>query len=206
MEQTTVYQRPEVVHSAQEALQLLKEGNQRYRSGSFLNQDRTDSKRQQLVEKGQKPLAVIVTCSDSRVPPEMIFDQGIGDLFVVRVAGNVLGPLTMGSVEYGVEHLHCPLLVVMGHNHCGAVKAAVEGGEAPGSIGAIVEKIKPAVQKAQTTGATGADLYKKAEDYNIEAVLADLKHSHIVEELIEKNELQIVGAKYCLETGAVEFF
>jgi carbonic anhydrase len=128
------------------------EGNQRFVSGKITIKDIGPAKREDLAVNGQKPFAVIVSCSDSRVPPEILFDQALGDIFVVRVAGNVLDPVAMGSVEYGAEHLGCPLLVVMGHENCGAVKATVDGGEAPGSISAIVDKIKPSVEKANRRG------------------------------------------------------
>lgn len=156
--------------------------------------------------KGQKPFAVIVSCSDSRLPPELIFDQGLGDLFVVRVAGNVLGPVAMGSVEYGVEHLHAPLLVILGHNHCGAVKASVDGGEIPGSIGAIVAKIKPSVDLVRSSGITGDSIYEHVEDMNVKAMVNEVQSSPIVKELLHEGKLRIIGAKYCQETGKVTFF
>jgi len=204
-EKEKVYQRAEVVKSAAEAQKLLEEGNQRYTSGQLLKQDLGAVKREQLATKGQKPFAVVVTCSDSRVPAELLFDQGLGDIFVVRVAGNVMDQVTLGSVEYGVEHLKTPLLVVMGHEKCGAVKATVDGGEAPGSIGAIVEKIKPSVEKAKAAGATGDALYEKAADENIKATIAEIEKSPIVEELVHEGHLKIVGAKYYLTSGEVKF-
>lgn len=200
-----VYQRAEVVKSAAEAQKLLEEGNKRYTSGQSLKQDLSASKREKLATKGQQPFAVVVTCSDSRVPAELLFDQGLGDIFVVRVAGNVMDQVTLGSVEYGVEHLKTPLLVVMGHEKCGAVKATVDGGEAPGSIAAIVEKIKPSAEKARAAGATGDELYEKACDENIKATIADIEKSPIVEELVHEGHLKIVGAKYFLTTGEVKF-
>jgi len=204
-EKEKVYQRAEVIKSAAEAQKLLEEGNERYTSGQLLKQDLSAAKREQLATKGQKPFAVVVTCSDSRVPAELLFDQGLGDIFVVRVAGNVMDQVTLGSVEYGVEHLKTPLLVVMGHEKCGAVKATVDGGEAPGSIGAIVEKIKPSVEKARAAGATGDALYEKATDENIKATIAEIEKSPIVEELVHEGHLKIVGAKYHLSTGEVVF-
>jgi len=200
-----VYQRAEVIKTAEEAQKLLVEGNQRYTSGHLLKQDLGAAKREHLVTKGQKPFAVVVTCSDSRVPAELIFDQGLGDIFVVRVAGNVMDQVTMGSVEYGVEHLHTPLLVVMGHEKCGAVQATVDGGEAPGSIGAIVAKIKPSVEKAKAAGVTGDALYEAACDENIKATIAEIEKSPIVEELVHEGHLKIVAAKYQLSTGEVVF-
>lgn len=206
VETASYYQRPEIVKSPDEALALLKEGNQRFVSGQTLQQNISEEKRNSLVEHGQKPLAVIVSCSDSRVPPELIFDQGLGDVFVVRVAGNVLGPITMGSVEYGVEHLHAPLLVILGHNHCGAVKASVDGGEAPGSIGNIVARIKPSVEIVKSSGAAGDSVYEHVEDVNIKAMVTEVQASPIVKELLHEGHLRIIGAKYCQETGQVNFF
>ncbi|HOQ09661.1 MAG TPA: carbonic anhydrase [Syntrophomonadaceae bacterium] len=200
------YKRPEIVQSPEEALTLLKEGNQRFVAGQTLPQDVSEEKRNSLVAKGQKPFAVIVSCSDSRLPPELIFDQGLGDLFVVRVAGNVLGPVAMGSVEYGVEHLHAPLLVILGHNHCGAVKASVDGGEIPGSIGAIVAKIKPSVDLVRSSGITGDSIYEHVEDMNVKAMVNEVQSSPIVKELLHEGKLRIIGAKYCQETGKVTFF
>jgi len=200
------YKRPEIVQSPEEALTLLKEGNQRFVAGQTLPQDVSEEKRNSLVAKGQKPFAVIVSCSDSRLPPELIFDQGLGDLFVVRVAGNVLGPVAMGSVEYGVEHLHAPLLVILGHNHCGAVKASVDGGEIPGSIGAIVAKIKPSLGLVRSSGITGDSIYEHVEDMNVKAMVNEVQSSPIVKELLHEGKLRIIGAKYCQETGKVTFF
>ena len=112
----------------------------------------------------------------------------------------------MGSVEYGVEHLRAPLLVVLGHNHCGAVKAAVDGGEAPGSIGAIVERIRPSVEIVRTSGVTGSAVYEHVEDINIKAMVTEVQASPVVQEFLEKGNLLVLGAKYCQETGQVEFF
>ena len=149
------------------------------------------------------PFAVIVTCSDSRVPPELIFDQALGDIFVVRVAGNVIDPVTLGSVEYAAEHLHAPLVVVMGHTECGAVSAAVEGGEAPGDIAAIVRRIEPAVALAKAGGATGADLAAKSVLLNVELQTKAVEHSKILEELVHEGKLGIVGAEYDIRSGEI---
>lgn len=191
--------------SAVKAKQLLIQGNMRYVSGKLAVKNLGGKRRADLVANGQKPFAVIVTCSDSRVPPEIIFDQGLGDLFVVRVAGNVVDPIALGSVEYGIEHLKAPLVVVMGHEKCGAVKATVDGGEAPGSIGAIVKKIKPSAIKAKKSGAKGDALYEKTTDLNIKATMAEIDKSPIIEELAEKGEVTVIGAKYSLTSGKVTF-
>lgn len=199
-----VYQRPEVVNAAQ-ARQLLVDGNKRFSSGQLLKKNMGSTRLEELCTKGQKPFAVILCCSDSRVPPELIFDQALGDIFIIRVAGNVISPIVMGSIEYGVEHLHVPLLVILGHENCGAVKATVDGGEAPGNIADIVEKIKPSADKARATGATGGALYELTCDENIKAMKAEVEKSEIVKELIEHGKLQVVSAKYCLSNGEVRF-
>lgn len=199
-----VYQRPAHVDAAQ-AKQLLVEGNKRFSSGQFLKKNMGTDRLEELYSKGQKPFAVILSCSDSRVPVELIFDQALGDIFVIRVAGNVISPIVMGSIEYGVEHLHVPLLVILGHENCGAVKATVDGGEAPGSIADIVAKIKPSADKARAAGATGTALYELACDENTKAMKAEVEKSEIIKELIEHGKLQVVTAKYYLSNGEVKF-
>ena len=191
--------------SAAEARNRLEEGNLRFISGRGTRNDLGEGRRAELSTGGQHPFAVVVGCSDSRVPPEVIFDQALGDIFVVRVAGNIMDEVALGSVEYGAEHLHTPLLVVLGHEQCGAVKATIDGGEAPGSIGAIVGKIQPAVAKARNSGASGHDLYEKATDLNILATVAEIKESPVIKELMHMGKLTVVGAKYHLRSGKVVF-
>ncbi|MBP7332140.1 MAG: Carbonic anhydrase [Firmicutes bacterium ADurb.Bin373] len=191
--------------SGNEALQLLIEGNKRFTTGNLAVKDTGPARRDELVSKGQKPFAIIITCSDSRVPPELIFDQALGDLFVIRTAGNVVDPIAVGSAEYAVEHLGAPLLVVMGHEKCGAVQATVDGGEAPGSIAAIVAKIAPSVQKARDAGAAGNDLYEECCLENIKATISEIMESHIVKHFIKDGKLTVMGAKYYLGSGEVEF-
>ncbi|HWP98409.1 MAG TPA: carbonic anhydrase [Syntrophomonadaceae bacterium] len=199
-----VYQRPDTL-TAQQAQQLLIDGNKRFLSGAILPKNLTQERRSELV-KGQKPLAVILACSDSRVPPELIFDQGLGDLFVVRVAGNVIDPITLGSIEYGVEHLGATLIVVLGHSSCGAVKASVDGGEAKGSIASIVAKIKPLVEKSKASGVKGEALYQKVEDENIASSVAELEKSAEIKSLLKANKVKVISGKYHLDTGEVVFF
>lgn len=134
--------------SPDEALAKLVAGNTRFVEGKQAQKDVGNTRRTELT-KGQQPFAVILSCSDSRVPPEHIFDQGLGDIFVVRVAGNVADSIELGSVEYAAEHLGSPLILVLGHQMCGAVKATVAGGKPEGNIGSIVKKIEPAVKKAK---------------------------------------------------------
>lgn len=202
---TPVYERPAVV-TAEEAKKLLIEGNKRFTAGLPAQKNTGSAKRLELKEKGQKPFAVILTCSDSRVPPELLFDQSIGDLFVVRNAGNILDSASLGSIEYAVDHLHTPLVVVLGHDKCGAVKAAVDGGEAPGSIGAIIEKIKPSVEKALAAGISGDELYARVEDENIKSVVAELKENPVIKHFMEDGKVTVVGAKYYLGPGEVIYF
>lgn len=187
--------------SADDAWNILTEGNARFVSGE-VDAKNFPERRAELLA-GQSPLVTVVTCSDSRVPPELIFDQGLGDIFVIRVAGNVMDPVVLGSVEYGVEHLHTPLLIILGHQSCGAVTAATEGG-AEGNIESIMTEIEPAVEIAMETNMTGSDLVEVAIDENIDLVIKNvLDRSPITRELVEEGELVIFGAKYSLETGEV---
>lgn len=188
--------------SAEDAWSILMEGNGRFVSGDLADKDLPERRAELL--SGQSPFVTVVTCSDSRVPPELIFDQGLGDIFVIRVAGNVMDPVVLGSVEYGVEHLHTPLLVILGHQSCGAVTAASQGGAAEGNIGSIMTEIEPAVEMAREMDLTGSDLVEVAVDENIDLVIKNvLARSPITKELVEDGELVIFGAKYSLETGEV---
>lgn len=198
------YRRSDTVTSAQ-AKQLLIEGNKRFASDKSLPNDLSHAKRINLSIKGQHPFAVILSCSDSRVPPELVFNQGLGDLFVVRNAGNVVEPVTLGSIEYGAEHLAAPLIVVMGHEQCGAVKAAVDGGPVEGSIGAIVEKIKPSFEKIKNTSSDTKVLYEKCIDENINNSIEEIKKSPVISKLLKEKKVEIIGAKYHLESGEVTF-
>jgi carbonic anhydrase len=188
--------------SADDAWDILMEGNGRFVSGGEVAAKNFPERRAELVS-GQSPFVTVVTCSDSRVPPELIFDQGLGDIFVIRVAGNVMDPVVLGSVEYGVEHLHTPLLVILGHSSCGAVTAATEGG-AEGNIESIMTEIEPAVEIARETELTGSELVEVAIDENVDLVIKNvLDRSPITKELVEEGKLVILGAKYSLETGEV---
>ena len=185
----------------EQALNTLMGGNSRFVSGNVLHPNQSDEQQAKVVS-GQEPFAVIVSCSDSRVPPEIIFDQGIGDIFVVRTAGEVMDNATMGSIEYAVEHLHVPLIVVLGHDDCGAVAAAVNGGTEPGQISYLVDAIKPAVDTAK--GMQG-DLLNNSINQNAKDVVAQLQSTHpILSEHVKEGKLLIVPARYHLDTGAVE--
>ena len=159
--------------TADSALAELKSGNAHHVKHRYLHPHETAARMRQLAS-GQSPHAQILSCSDSRVPPEVIFDQGLGDLFIVRVAGNVAADTELGSLEYGAEHLHIPLLVVLGHQHCGAVTAAVEGGEAEGHISALITLLRPAVEKSR--GLPG-DTVENAVKANVEMVVKQLRTS-----------------------------
>lgn len=190
--------------SADDSLKMLLEGNARYVAAKAQHPAQSAERRMELA-KGQYPFAVILGCADSRVPPELLFDQGLGDLFVVRVAGNVADDAVIGSVEYGVEHLHAPLVMVLGHEKCGAVQAAIETaaqmGEAPGHIGALTKPIQPAVAQAKTQG---GDLLDTAVIANVGFVTAQLKTSEpIIGEMVGHGHVKVVGARYDLDTGEV---
>lgn len=192
--------------TAQEALTLLKEGNARFSQGKPARPNQDEARRINTADNGQKPFAAVLSCSDSRVPVELLFDRGVGDVFVVRVAGNVAGVDQVGSIEYAVEHLGVPLIVVLGHNKCGAVSAAVDGHEAHGNIRAIVEKIAPVV--AQTRKANPDMPLNKLVDA---CILANVKHvthylsanSAIIKHAVESGAVKIVGANYDIRTGRV---
>jgi carbonic anhydrase len=187
--------------TAEQALNTLMEGNARFVSGNVLHPNQSDEQQAKVVS-GQEPFAVVVSCSDSRVPPEILFDQGIGDIFVVRTAGEVMDNATVGSIEYAVEHLHVPLIVVLGHDDCGAVNAAVNGGTEPGQINYLVNAIKPAVDTAK--GMQG-DLLSNAINENTKDVVAQLESTQpILHEHVKGGNLLVVPARYHLDTGAVE--
>lgn len=194
------------VKRADVSLKLLKAGNERYQKDKLRQVDLSSAKRKSLVD-GQNPSAVIITCSDSRVPPELIFNQGLGDLFVIRVAGNVIDEIELGSVEYAVKHLKTPLIVVMGHEHCGAVEAAVEdnGKKEHGNIGAIISKIEPSVKKVKSEKIGGKNLIEEVTNENIKNSSRQIKGSKIIKEELKKGNVKIVEAKYMLKSGKVDW-
>lgn len=185
--------------SAERALKKLINGNERYVNGEYLEIEEELAKE---LEEGQLPFAAIVGCSDSRVPPEIIFDQGIGDLFVVRTAGEVVDDIALGSIEYAIKYLDVKLIVVLGHLDCGAVKAAVEGGYQPGYIAAVTDAIKPAVAKAKTEK---GNLFFNSIKANVELNVARLKTSHILREAMLNDFVKIIGAIYDIRDGHVVF-
>src|SRR5213594_2971885 len=186
-----------------EAIAKLKEGNGRYASGKLQHPGQTTERRAELT-KDQHPFAVIVSCSDSRVPPEIVFDQGLGDLFVVRVAGNVIDDHGLGSIEYAVDHLAVRLIVVLGHQRCEAVKAARDTiaakTEAPGHIQSLVTAIRPAVE-ATVHGDLEATVKANVKDVGQALRLS----TPVLKAKVDSGELRVVGAYYSLDTGAVSF-
>ena len=191
--------------SSDQALQALKEGNARYVAGKPLHPNQ-DAARRTSVATGQNPFVTVLSCADSRVPVELLFDQGIGDTFVVRVAGNVSDTDEVGTIEYGVGHLKTPLVVVLGHTGCGAVKAVLEGATVHGSIPALVDNIAPAVARAKAAnpGASGAALLGAAVNANVWVSIDDLfQRSAEVRELVTSGNLKVVGAVYDLESGQI---
>lgn len=182
-------------------LQKLLDGNKRFIEGKFSEKDYPAELKE--LTKGQHPYAIILSCSDSRVPPEIIFDESMGKLFVVRVAGNVLDEVALGSIEYAAEHLHTKLLVILGHSNCGAVNATIAGGEVTPNIEEIVKKISPAVEKAKKHHPENEVLNCAIKENVINQVEESLKSSKLLTELNEKGELNIVGAMYDISTGKV---
>jgi len=199
---TGINQQAETKVTAESALAELKAGNDHHARHQYQHPHETAARQRELAS-AQSPHAQILSCSDSRVPPEIIFDQGLGDLFVIRVAGNVATDTELGSLEYGAEHLHIPLIVVLGHEHCGAVTATVEGGPPEGHISALVNLIKPAVEK--TRGLPG-DPVANAVRANVEMVVKQLRSTTpILSEMVAHGQLKIVGAVYSLDTGKVSW-
>jgi len=188
--------------TADTVLAELKAGNGRHVKHAYTHPHLSDARRTELT-KGQAPHAVILACADSRVAPEIVFDKGLGDLFTIRVAGNVAGDAEIASMEYAVDHLHTPLIVVLGHQSCGAVKAAIDGGEAPGHLPTLIQAIQPAVDKAK--GESG-DLTANAVLDNVAMVVEQLRSSKpILADAVAAGKLRIVGAVYSLDTGAVNW-
>lgn len=189
--------------TAEQALQKLMDGNARFVFGNVSHPDQSVERRAEVIS-GQHPFAIVVGCSDSRVPPEIVFDQGIGDIFVIRTAGEVMDNATLASIEYGAEHLDVPLVVVLGHDSCGAVKATVEGGEAPGHLASLVQAIKPAFEKAKGE-ASEKELLNASININTENIVKQLETSEpTLSKLVEEGNLTIVGARYHLDSGVVE--
>jgi len=189
-----------------QALQRLKDGNRRFVSGAPLHPNLGRERMMETAKGGQHPFATIISCSDSRVPVEAIFDQGVGDLFVIRVAGNVADTNEIGTSEYGSGHLGTPLLVVMGHTKCGAVTAVAKGEKVGGSLPKLVDNIVPAVKRAKASGLEGDALIAAAIRENVHQSIHDLERkSKEIKHLVHEGKLRLVGAIYDIETGEVSW-
>ena len=198
--------------AATEALERLRAGNARFVSGGQLMESLANPERRGELTSGQEPFAIILGCSDSRVPAEIIFDFSLGHLFVIRVAGNIVAPSQIGSIEFAAEQFGTRLVVVMGHENCGAVAATLDELNRPTesrspNLSAIVDRIRPAVEPLTASGAEGAALLKQAVRANVRASVNQLQHgSEILKNQIRDDGLLVVGAEYSLKTGAVDFF
>jgi len=200
--------------SAQEALERLREGNRRFVSDVGSRHTLTSQARRSELAAGQEPFAIILGCSDSRVPAEIVFDQGLGDLFVIRVAGNIVAPSQIGSVEFAAARFSTRLVVVLGHSQCGAVLATLEELQQPTenqsrNLRSIVDRVRPSVEALLATELRHDPdaLVRHAVRANVRASANQLRHgSEILEQLIQRDGLRVVGAEYSLETGIVEFF
>ena len=200
--------------SAQDALERLREGNRRFVSDDRVGDALTNAKRRQALAAGQEPFAIVLGCSDSRVPAEIVFDQGLGDLFVIRVAGNIVAPSQIGSVEFAAERSGTRLVIVLGHSRCGAVLATLEqlgrrSEDQSRNLRSIVDRIRPSVEPLLRTELRRDPdaLVREAVRANVRMSANQLRHgSEILEQLIQKDGLQVIGAEYSLDSGIVEFF
>ena len=182
------------------ALNKLMAGNARYAKGGAVHPHQSEGRRSE-VAKGQKPFAIVVGCADSRTSPEVVFDQGLGDVFVTRLAGSIVDDAALGSIEYAIAHLGASVIVVLGHERCGAVDAAMKGGKLPGKIGAVVKPILPAVKAVQKSGTPTLDA---TIDENARRVAAGLAgRSEIVADAVKAGALTITAARYDLDSGKV---
>lgn len=201
--------------SGREALQKLQEGNARFVAKTMSLDNLLSYSRRAELAAGQAPIAIILGCSDSRVPAEMVFDQGLGDLFVIRVAGNIVAPSQLASVEFAAERYGARLVVVLGHTQCGAILATLEELQSTEkhrspNMSSIVDRIRPSVEALLLSDALKQNrdaLVHQAVRANVRTSANQMRHgSKVLEELIEKNDLLVVGAEYSLETGMVDFF
>jgi carbonic anhydrase len=196
--------------SWKEARKRLEEGNARFAGGRAAYPDQSRKRREGIGAGKQRPYASVLSCADSRVPPEIVFDQGLGDLFVVRSAGQVLDSAVTGTLQFGVAEFGTPLLVVLGHTKCGAVKATIEALEkkqaASGTdVDALVGAITPSVQEAEELGAKSTNLLTMAVDANVERVVEELSDAKVLSVALKSRKLRILGAVYDIVSGEVEF-
>lgn len=192
---------------ADQALSLLRAGNERFVCGLPQRPSQDQATRVITLERGQQPFAIVLACADSRVPVELIFDRGIGDIFTIRVAGNVAGPDQIGSIEYGVEHLGIRLVVVLGHSHCGAVTAAVKGQQVQGRLSELVGRIAPAVKRTveTRTDLSGDALRDECAKANVWKAIEDLLGSPVIKNAIKNESVQVHGGWYDIRSGCVEW-
>jgi len=197
--------------AAAAALERLRSGNRRFVDDMRRDAGATRERRTALAA-GQEPFAIVLGCSDSRVPAEIVFDQGLGDLFVIRVAGNIVAPSQVASVEFAAVRFGTRLVVVLGHSQCGAILATLEDLERPGerdaaSLRAIVDRVRPAVEEVVAAGGDPEHIVREAVRANVRRSVSLLRHgSELVERMVTTEGLLVVGAEYSLETGVVEFF
>lgn len=190
--------------NSSELLERLQAGNRRFVEGKLSSKDFVRQRPE--LAKGQQPYAIVLTCSDSRVPPEFIFDESLGQLFIVRTAGNIVDSVVLGSIEYAAEHLHAGLLVVLGHEACGAVKATIAGGEVPPNIGSLVWRIQPGVNRIKAKHTDEKNLVGTCVEENVRQQMEQaVAQSKVLSEMVEHGELHIAGGVYSLATGTVEF-
>ena len=202
------------MNPALQALEKLREGNARFAAGSPTRAGLGGATRRDELVEGQAPFAVVLGCSDSRVPVEIVFDRDLGDLFVIRVAGNIVASSQIGSVEFAAQRFQTRLVVVMGHSRCGAVQATLDELRRPSesrssNLHAIVDRIRPSVEELLETGLPGDEdaLLQRAVRANVRAAVNHLRHgSEVLERLIRNDGLVVVGALYSLESGVVDFF
>jgi len=191
-----------------EALARLRDGNARFVASEPQAWNAGSERRQELAAVGQHPIACIVTCSDARVPPEILFDQSLGDLFVVRLAGNVVTPEAAASVEYAVEHLRVPVVVVLGHTHCGAMQAALEAGdrETAGPMGVLLARLRRAIESVRAKGFAEAELYQAAINENARLGAEELlRSSRVVDEAAQSGRVTLLSAVYDLADGTIQW-
>ena len=197
--------------SALDALNRLRDGNRRFAANQPAHGEDAESRREELT-RGQEPFAIILGCSDSRVPAEIIFDQGLGDLFVIRVAGNIVAPSQIGSVEFAATRFGTRLVVVLGHSQCGAIEETLNQLRSPAeensrNIGAIVNFVRPSVEAVLDSSLDLGELTARAVRENVRTSAEQMRHGSEIIERLERDEgLVIVGAEYSLETGLVDFF
>lgn len=200
--------------AAVEALERLRAGNRRFAAGLRNGEGPSSPERRAELASGQEPFAIVLGCSDSRVPAEIVFDQGLGDLFVIRVAGNIVAPSQVGSVEFAAERFGTRLVVVLGHSRCGAVSATLEelrraNGAHSRNLRSIVDRIRPSIEGllASELAQDPAALEREAVRANVRAAANQLRHgSEVLERLIERDGLRVVGAEYSLDSGIVDVF